>query len=176
MRNMRRLKIFWSDPVWSAVISAAIFSGLSALFLWALKAQFGWSATYEVSVFWLSAAFFFVALSTISAVRWLSYSRGLKRGWRHYTKDTFLGALWYWNYDKDGRVHILIPYCETCGQQLSCGHGGGSHSITSAYFMCTNCRSSSTVPLQTSDELFDKVKYLIERNLKNGAWESKLDA
>jgi len=175
MAIVQRLKDVWSDPVWSAVISAAIVSGLSALFLWALKAQFGWRSTYEVSVFWLSAMLFFAAVSTIAAVRWLSYSRALKRGWRHYTKDMFLGALWHWSYNAHGRVQVLIPFCTICGKQLSYGHGGGSHSITSAYFMCSHCRSCSTVPLQTSDDLFDKVKYLIERNLKDGTWESRLD-
>jgi hypothetical protein len=120
-------------------------------------------------------AVFVLVVSLAASIRWLAYSRKLRRGWRFYTKDTFIGILWRWRYDSQGQIRLVVPYCVTCGGQLSYSSVSATHTPPMSWFDCAKCKTPVVFPLQSDTEVIEKVKYLVAQNLSGNTWRGKLD-
>lgn len=176
MQIPRRLKKIWSDPVWSAVTASAIVSGGSGLIAWGRKTSLHWLLGYETNVLVLMLVAFVLAISIISSLQWLTYYRRIKEGRSYYNKDEFLGILWRWKYDTQNRIGTPIPFCVNCGQPLLYDFVGGSFVLPKSSWRCDHCGSLFPFPLETRTEIYDKVRFLISRNLTDGSWRLKVDA
>ncbi|WP_454252847.1 hypothetical protein [Pseudomonas sp. Marseille-Q7302] len=153
------------------VILTAVGGALLVLFapVWEyLKAIWEWF-TAPVQV---SRVFVILPVSMLVLVAvWLLRSLIIKRrapkppAWLSYREDEFEGAIWRWDYDSNGQIEHLIPYCKSCDCILELRTFGLGNPVE---MYCVDCNYSySAFSMNVSPEYAHSIIIrLIDRNLR----------
>jgi len=170
------LKKLWHDPVWSKVIAAAIvaasatlasylFGWLPTIWNWSLPGFVFLGSTKPVPR-WLLLILLVLAVMTFS--RWIGAFRRVPniQPWRRYTKDTFYGWVWRWEYDGAGEPCDLRSYCPECDFELTDYFGTDWSDQYSSQNACPDCHKQIQ-PLGDKQQVRAKVNGKIEQNIRS---------
>lgn len=85
--------------------------------------------------------------------------------WMSYREDEFEGAVWRWDYDSNGQIEHLIPYCKSCDCILDLRTFGLGNPIE---MYCVDCNYSySAFSMNVSPEYAQSIIIrLIDRNMR----------
>ena len=184
------LKSLWKDPVWSAVIAAAVVAAAGAvgtylLDLWpAMAAAAGraWQflfATTEVSnwILILLGLGLIPAVLLVAVVIWDFVSRKptMAPSWTNYKEDVFFGLKWRWQY-VGGRIDRLVSFCPHCDYQVYSHNASGFHAVDRIGFDCDSCRRHLCQIDESQRSLESKVERFIQQKLRNETWRQNGDA
>lgn len=89
-----------------------------------------------------------------------------------YTSDIFLGLRWRWRYGKSG-IYSLACFCPKCDLQVYPCNTSSYNVVPQIAFKCEDCGHVLATFDTTHDELEDRVKRYIQKNLRTGLWKSK---
>lgn len=178
------VKKLWHDPVWSAVIAGLIVTGTLALLTYFLNL---WPPIWE---FLKNGFYFFLASSEIphwvvgllvlfSLPTFFLFFILLKKDkgpdWRSYREDIFLNLKWRWNYEKDGYIYPLCPFCLYCDFQIIPKNTSAYIAVDRIAFECDNCQHQFGEYQESIESIENKVKRSIQQKLRNGTWLEKIN-
>lgn len=183
------LKSIWKDPVWSAVIAAAIATAGGAIgtfvfgvwpavggrfaSFWALAAQPSQIANWVV---WLLSALTVPALFILVALAWTGIrpNQGVaaEGDWRMYTEDEFLGLRWRWNFFSSGTLEHPIPFCPACDYQVFPHHASAYNVVERIGFDCDSCGRKLPEFDESFDSLRSKIERFVQQKIRTGAWKN----
>lgn len=186
------LKKYWSDPVWSKVISWAIITSAVGLATFIFDGWPGiWNFGKEAYDFalsrtllpnWLIATLgLFAVISTcfLGIIIWQETASpgSSAEKWRSYRSDEFLELRWRWSFLDNGEPYQLTTFCPKCDFQLFgksenlflSGLSGATYSVT---FSCDHCGNKRFGVFEGSyDDMERYVKRCIQLKLRNGTWD-----
>jgi hypothetical protein len=166
------IKEIWRDPVWSKVISNAIWLALASGSAWALAhwwkavlTSVAWAWTYTTGdaavprwllwslLLWTGFTLVFIVIRLVFS------SSSPVASWRSYTKDDFHRMTWRWRYDESGTVYSLHAFCPRCDYQLDMAEDLFSYQHPRLSYVCT-CGETH---LQFNDTRYDFEKTIHQK-------------
>lgn len=178
------LKRLWKDPVWSAVIAAAVLAAAGAvgtylLDLWPVISQFfaslartaGEPSQLPTWLFWLVTAFAIPTVVALVALMWSVVRPAESMAtWRTYTEDFFLGLRWRWKYFDDGGLRDVVPFCPHCDFQVFPHHASSFVAVERIGFHCDSCGRDLPTFEESYESLESKIHRFIQQRLRRGSW------
>lgn len=180
-----KIKI-WADPVWSKVIAAIILLLLSSvgtylLGIWPSIIQYSKNG-YEflnssnavknwligiALIPWLLIAFFICAVIAEKFRK-----KEPKLNWHSYMADNFFGLNWKWSYSNNN-IANLNAFCPQCHYQIFPRGVVSFIEITYYKYDCEDCGYCSNSTASSPQELEQKVKLKIQKNIRTEEWLKK---
>jgi hypothetical protein len=177
-------KLAWKDPVWGAVIAAAIIGAIGAIgtfFLgyWpAIGGALGKAYHYLLAsssipnwtIFALSA-FALPTILLLFALTWQAVfpSRPPGPDWAKYTSDSFYGLVWRWRYFGD-IMSDMSTFCPNCDFQVFPEQASAYSFIDHISFHCVSCNRNLGSFEESFASLENKAKRFAQQKLRNGSW------
>lgn len=133
-----------------------------------IKLAWSWlSAPVQVAMGFVILPVLFMVLVVIGLIRSFFIKRRAPKppAWMSYREDEFEGATWRWDYDSNGQIEHLIPYCKSCDCILELRECGLGNPIE---MYCVDCSYSySAFSMNVSPEYAQSIIIrLIDRNLR----------
>ena len=181
------LKAAWKDPVWSAVIAAAVIAVISALGTYFLGFWPSIASGITIAWTWLFASTGVVnwlllllslvstsALVIVGLVVWDSSASSKVTGphWTSYTEDRFFGLRWRWRY-AGSRIVDLNTFCPSCDFQVF-PHNASAYSVVDRIgFSCDSCGKNLGEFDESLSHLESKAERFVQQKLRNGTWSTR---
>ena len=180
------IKSIWKDPVWSAVIAAAVISiagfigsyflgywskiTSSLTFIWEFLTASSYVPHWVLGLLFLGVA---PTILLLLAGGWMFMrgDPGTPASWTSYTSDQFLGLRWRWRY-VNGHISDLNSFCPYCDFQVFPFQASSYDFIDRIGFSCDSCKSSLGQHDESHSQLKSKVKRFIQQKLRNDTWSS----
>jgi len=183
----------WKDPVWSKVIAAGIiavlgigatyFAGLlpkiGILFLYIWNLLTGRTSLYNWLIIILSIPFIIIFIIIIAYLRDLIAGRNESADslrFREYDSDIFYNLKWRWKVSSDGLPYDITSFCPKCDYQIIPQFASAFRVAPRYEFKCEDCGFYGGAFDGEYDELEQKVKLKIQKNLRTGKWKEKINA
>ncbi len=153
------IKDIWKDPVWSKVIAAVIIALLGSL-----AAYFGllsWITSSTLVPNWLIGLM--IISCTFFAYKMFEKSDTSTDWEKSYQNDNFFGLRWTWKYSKKKIVN-LSSHCSECNYRII------HRDDPIINCVCEECGHEVKNLEISCDELSRRVKFKIEKEIRNGTW------
>ncbi len=183
----------WKDPVWSKVIAAGIIAvlGIGATYFAGLWPKIGilfshvWNfftgktPLYNWLIIILSIPFIIIFIVIIAYLKDLIFGKNESADslkFREYNSDIFYTLKWRWKVGSDGLPYDVTPFCPKCDYQIIPQFASAFRVAPRYEFKCEDCGFDGGSFEGEYDELEQKVKLKIQKNLRTGKWKEKINA
>ena len=182
------LSRLWKDPVWSKVIASTVIAAAVAVFAY-LRGLLPWVTASASNIGqWLSSTTLVTnwvlvlvgVLATLAALSiaaillaLLSPNRDAPNAstqWRNYRSGAFFDLRWRWQYENDGTVSDLHPYCLNCDYQIRPIIEESWAEPSKTLFPCDDCGQSVGPLVGSIYDIKSQVTRKIQKHLRNGTW------
>ncbi|HUW27893.1 MAG TPA: hypothetical protein VMV97_04725 [Sulfuriferula sp.] len=179
------IKSLWKDPVWSAVIAAAVIGvggacGTYLLGFWPRMATFGsqvWRlfTTSTAVPNWLLVLLGVATIPTLlllAAGMWALFAKktSSQPSWVAYTSDMFFGLRWRWRYTA-GSIDGLNTFCPHCDYQVFPYEASAYQMVDRIGFKCDSCQRGLGEFDESILSLKSKVERFIQQKVRNDNWQ-----
>lgn len=173
----------WKDPVWSKVIATAILAIIASFYAGWLRIKNALLFIYNFFIAttpvpnWLIAVLIIPTLIFLLLILLAIKERffGSKlHTYKDYISDNFLGLIWGWSYYEDGGICDVHSICPHCNYQILAKYESGYHVAPRYLFECDECGYNAGTIDSDYSEIEQKIKFKIQKNIRNGEWQNKV--
>ncbi len=175
-------KISIRNQVIATVLGAIIFGflsyiiGLIELILNVINSTYNFLVDSISIPIWLFIIFIIFVLSSV--LRFINsipkVANDSEPSFLEYNKDNILGLKWRWDYSSNGDIINLYSFCPICDLQVHPHRTGSFQIIDDIGFYCEDCNREISSFDHGYNVLEDKVIRIIQKNLRNNSWVSKV--
>lgn len=137
-----------------------------------LRAVLKWLASSITIPIWIFLLLLLGTVGLFLVMILIGVVAKLKTRETDYTSDIFLGLRWRWRYSKSG-IYSLASFCPKCDLQIHPCNASSYDVVPRIAFNCEDCGNTLATFDTTYDEIENRVKRYIQKNLRTGEWKSK---